>query len=586
MKKQGRTHFIAGQEAFSYTPKFEFGLDATFRTPLFDIVNVHPLPNTIFGGRSYQLGNFMSGELMLAEMLDFGKAVYSQPKPMVHDEDNTASIYRDPMGWTIHRKRAWVTLLTGGHYDYIDFSITVGNEAGTRESSAGIRTWFKHLSSFIHSFDFVRSRPAEWIAAKPRHVVSAGLAVEGKDYIAYLADARERGQPGAGEPLRGPVSLALPAGRFAVSLYSPTTGEYSPAVAVEGDRTAILELLPFRHDIAIRAVRVSEPPAARYRDGRPAATLRLEAKDDGPILRHGQGPNRCDYLGMREAIAFEHGGTYYLHYDGAGPRGWLACLATSKDLRRWDLKGPILDFGAEGEDDAGTASSPWTIFDGKKWHMFYVGCRTTTPPPDRIPAVPYFTMKATAPSPAGPWTKQKVRPFLTVADTYYADTASPGQVVKHGNEYLMFFSAAAGRPLKRTLSIARTRDLDGVWRVDAVPALPPDEQIENSALYFEPANKSWFLFTNHVGIDEIGEYTESIWVYWSKDINKWDPSRKAIVLDERNCRWSARNIGMPSVVKVGNRLALFYDATAQLTDNMKRDIGLAWLDLPLVPPGE
>ncbi len=102
-----------------------------------------------------------------------------------------------------------------------------------------------------------------------------------------------------------------------------------------------------------------------YPDGRPEATLRLNAEDAEPIIRHGSGPNRSDELGAREAICFRSGKTYYLHYDGAGPSGWLACLAKSRDLKNWDLKGQILDLGAAGENDSGTASSPWTIFDGK-----------------------------------------------------------------------------------------------------------------------------------------------------------------------------------------------------------------------------
>ena len=63
-------------------------------------------------------------------MAQFSRDVYPEKKPVVQDEDNTASIYRDTVGWTIHRKRAWTSLLNGSHYDYIDFSITVGNEAG------------------------------------------------------------------------------------------------------------------------------------------------------------------------------------------------------------------------------------------------------------------------------------------------------------------------------------------------------------------------------------------------------------------------------------------------------------------------
>jgi predicted GH43/DUF377 family glycosyl hydrolase len=257
-------------------------------------------------------------------------------------------------------------------------------------------------------------------------------------------------------------------------------------------------------------------------------------------------------------------------------------------LRHWDLKGPVLDLGAPGEDDAGTASSPWTVFDGKRWHMFYVGSRTTSSAPNRIPAVPYFTLAATSKHPDGPWEKQRgVVPFRTKAGTYYADTASPGQIVKQDGEYLMFFSAAAyttDKKLLRTLSIARTKNLDGAWEIDAQPAIPPEHQVENSALYYERSNKTWFLFTNHIGRDEDGEFTESIWVYWSRDLNRWNPEQHAVVLDRSNCTWSKRCIGMPSVVPVGRELALFYDAGETRSGNMGRDIGLARLPLPMRPP--
>ncbi len=345
----------------------------------------------------------------------------------------------------------------------------------------------------------------------------------------------------------------------------------------------------FAADSTIAAA-VNATPRQSYPDGRPTATLRLAAVDHGPIIQHGSGPAGCDYLGAREAICFKFGGTYYLHYDGAGPTGWRACLAVSHDLQHWNLKGPVLDLGDPGTDDAGTASSPWTVFDGTWWHMFYVGCRTTTPAPDRIPAVPYFTLAAKSLHPQGPWTKQRdLVPFRTKSGTYYADTASPGQIVKQGDEYLMFFSAAAftdapKQRLLRTLSIARTKNLDGEWAIDLQPALPPEQQIENSALYFEPANRTWFLFTNHIGLDEDGEYTESIWVYWSNGLNRWNAEQRAVVLDRTNCAWSKRCIGMPSVVPVVRRLALFYDASTTKSANMGRDVGMAWLDLPLKAP--
>ena len=171
--------------------------------------------------------------------------------------------------------------------------------------------------------------------------------------------------------------------------------------------------------------------------------------------------------------------------------------------------------------------------------------------------------------------------------TYYSATASPGDIVKHQGNFIMFFSGStSGKETKRTLGIARAEKLDGPWVVSPDPIVPLAEQIENSSLYYEPKIKTWFLFTNHIGInDRNEEFTDAVWVYWSKDLNRWDTKNKAVVLDGKNCSWSKNCIGMPTVMKQGNRLALFYDAPgAESVSHMKRDIGLAWLDLPLTIP--
>lgn len=343
---------------------------------------------------------------------------------------------------------------------------------------------------------------------------------------------------------------------------------------------------------AARSATVRPAPApSPYPDGRPVARYRLDARDSGPVLRHGGGPGGCDELGARDVWVWKDGGRYYMHYDGAGPKGWLACLATSTDLHHWTRKGPVLELGRKGEEDSASASYGVTFFDGSAWHLYYLGTPNTTPAPDYVPAFPYLTLKARAASPTGPWTKQRgVVPFRPEPGTYYSATASPGQVISHSGEYLMFFSASTDNPTWRTLGIARTRDLDGSWRIDPEPIVPAAEQVENSSVYYEPESRTWWLFTNHVGLRDGLEYTDAIWVYWTTDLNRWDPAHKAVVLDATNCKWSPHIIGLPSVIQVGRRLAVFYDGNASermpagVKSHMNRDVGLAWLDLPLVPP--
>ncbi|WP_165226420.1 hypothetical protein [Aquisphaera insulae] len=258
LKTLGRPHLVFGSQAFSYHPKFTQPLDGSFADPSLDAVNVHPLPDTVLGGRTFMMGNFMSKELALSELRDFGlMANRVAAKPFVHDEDNAASCYRNEIGWTIHRKRAWVAVMTGGHYDYIDFSINVGNETGSAESRAGIRTWMHHLSRFIHDFDFIHARPAPgWIVEKPAPLVVASLAIPGKDYVAYLADAREVTDAAAGSPVSGTVAFTLPAGKYGLSLYSPSGGLSSPAIPINGGPRATIDLPPFHHDVVIRVTRV------------------------------------------------------------------------------------------------------------------------------------------------------------------------------------------------------------------------------------------------------------------------------------------------------------------------------------------
>ena len=129
----------------------------------------------------------------------------------------------------------------------------------------------------------------------------------------------------------------------------------------------------------------------------------------------------------------------------------------------------------------------------------------------------------------------------------------------------MFFSASTAAPILRTLGIARTHGLNGSWRIDPTPIVPATEQVENSSLYHEPKSRIWWLFTNHVGLRDGLEYTDAIWVYWTMDLNRWNPEHKAVVLDSRNCSWSRQIIGLPSVVRVGARLAVFYDGNGAAT---------------------
>jgi hypothetical protein len=330
-----------------------------------------------------------------------------------------------------------------------------------------------------------------------------------------------------------------------------------------------------------------------YPDGRPPASYRLNATDAGIVLKHGDAP---DTMGARDVYVYEANSRYYMNYDGASSAGWLTDQATSTDLTHWQKTGALLELGASGSDDSASASYGTVYFDGSTYQMFYLGTPHTTPAPYLIPALPYVTMKAKSSSPAGPFVKEySVIPFSVTPGTYYSATASPGQIVKQGDTYLQFFSAAMtlGSDIERSIGIARTTDLDGTWQPDSEPVVPPDEQVENTSLYYQVLTQTWFMFVNHVGINaDRVEYTDAVWVYWTQDINNWNPTHKAVVLDGTNSTWSHMIVGLPSVVPFGGRLAIFYDGEAVAPPpgsdlillHMNRDIGLAWLDLPIKTP--
>jgi hypothetical protein len=248
-------HLISGQEAFHWSP-FEQTTTLSFRDYPLDVVNVHPLPDTTFAGNRYDMGQFMSKQLRLRALRDYCLATLDEPKPLNLDEDNVASQYKDYDGWTIHRKRAWTALLSGAHYDYIDFSIINYCESGTPDSQRCIRTWFRHLSRTLHTMDLVRSRPLPGIvAAAPDRLLDAAFGIPGERVLVYLADERELGEAGAGDWIEGEAVVSAPPGSYKVAALSPEAGQWSPSVRTTSDGCMRIDVPRFRHDLLLDLTR-------------------------------------------------------------------------------------------------------------------------------------------------------------------------------------------------------------------------------------------------------------------------------------------------------------------------------------------
>ena len=95
----------------------------------------------------------------------------------------------------------------------------------------------------------------ELLSEVPENIIGSVLAVKGKAYEIYLADCREREEPGAGETITGTLVVDLPEGDFSVSCYSPESGLESPAMIFERGQGARFELPPFKEDIVVRIKR-------------------------------------------------------------------------------------------------------------------------------------------------------------------------------------------------------------------------------------------------------------------------------------------------------------------------------------------
>ena len=243
--------------------RFGSELDLLADDETVDAINLHDYQLLSFRNMMFHpLDRFMQRDLRLRAIHLLWTACQGAGKPLVFDEDNAATSTLNEEAWTIHRKRAWTTVCSGGHYDMIDFSMqSGGQEDGTPASRAHIRSWLKHLSTFIHSVDFVHAVPVAGFASElPPATIAATLANPGREYVIYVADARELGESGQGEPCSGPLSFSLPEGKYRARYYRPVDGEYDAQTCeLNGGGDVTLHLAAFSHDVVVHIVKADTP---------------------------------------------------------------------------------------------------------------------------------------------------------------------------------------------------------------------------------------------------------------------------------------------------------------------------------------
>ena len=214
-------HLIAGQEAFCFDP-WEQSSDLSFQALDYDIVNMHPLPNTTYGGTAYDLGDFMSKQLRLRALRDYCLATYAEPSRSTWTRTTspastrTSTAGRSTASGPGPRCSAAPTTTTS-----ISRSSTTARPA-RRQSQRAIRTWMGNLARFMQSLDLVQARPLPGLLrSQPPHTVEAVLwrapVATSASILQTNASCRPPGvcrrasprTPEAGQPIAGVIELDL-----------------------------------------------------------------------------------------------------------------------------------------------------------------------------------------------------------------------------------------------------------------------------------------------------------------------------------------------------------------------------------------
>jgi hypothetical protein len=151
-----------------------------------------------------------------------------------------------------------------------------------------------------------------------------------------------------------------------------------------------------------------------------------------------------------------------------------------------------------------------------------------------------------------------------------------------GASYECVYSTGAGSPQSRGAALATAPHPLGPWTKER-ELIPRSDQVENPRILYDPARGVWYLLTNHIGKDSLGEHTVSHVLYWSTDRRTWSVLNKTLALEPDAGAWDDYTIGLPSteVVRDGV-LYLAYDGKtlANFNPHKDRDIGIAEARFP------
>ena len=157
---------------------------------------------------------------------------------------------------SIYRLEAWEFILAGGAvFDHLDYSFTVGHENGSFAlplkqpggGSPALRRQLKVLKDFIHSFDFIRLKPNNYLfkGGIPAGATARALAEPGKAYAIYVRGGTQAN-----------LKLDLLAGTYEVAWLNPRTGSLDKKETLNHRGGSVTVASPdYEEDIALRIVR-------------------------------------------------------------------------------------------------------------------------------------------------------------------------------------------------------------------------------------------------------------------------------------------------------------------------------------------
>jgi hypothetical protein len=229
VRSSSEDRVIASSPAWSYTP-WDHPVRSADALKV-DICNVHPLPGMTIGDETFNLGVFMSADSRLEEYRAFCRRVRSLGGAVNLDEDNVASRFMDERGWTIHRQRAWVALMSGCHYDFIDFSILAGRERSTADGRRLLRARFGTLAQFWEENQIWATVPDDAAQAAPPSGCTAVVARDDRSpstvYVYVAAEVpHDLAVPFDDRSVEGPLEVDLPSGDYLTYWFAPETGRY------------------------------------------------------------------------------------------------------------------------------------------------------------------------------------------------------------------------------------------------------------------------------------------------------------------------------------------------------------------------